>query len=101
MVEEKKVQALRGYLQNLFPDAAIDDWWEKDRQSHIFSLNDSKRRRANNVAFTLQFIADRPEETYPTILDLWRLPETLRENPRTTVIVLSTGEIKVKALRPD
>jgi len=84
-MDQEKIQAIRSYLQKLFPSAEHEDMFDLDRMGHKFRIITE-----NHVMLTLirrKLIDCNDSEAIISILNRINISKLLKDNPTSTVIV--------------
>lgn len=75
-METDKLEAIRGYFQNEFPDGYISYFKIEERQLWCFDVDGPDR--VFRAKFTHQFMREHRAKEIPSLLDSWRIPMELR-----------------------
>lgn len=89
MLDASGITAVRRYLESEFPDSAIHDYYDSDRDSQCFCIGDGPRSHLATV--THEFFLYCATSHIDVLLRRWQLAQTLREAGRSRVIVTSKG----------
>ena len=89
MIDQEKLKAVEGYLQNEFPGSKIEVKHEPREQNHVFRItHEGKSHRAIIVEAFLSFC---DVSQIPATLREFTLAEHLRELGATAVVVTLDG----------
>ena len=86
---EEKIQIIRDYLKKQFPSADHADQNDFDRMGHKFRITTNDHVMLTSVS--REFIEDNNSKVIITILDRINLRNLLNDNPKSTIIVTSSG----------
>lgn len=84
-MEETKLAAVRSYLQDEFPQAAIDENYDFDRCAQTFRIRKGKQSLLLKVGE--EFLADNTAAAIRAHLDNWKVAALLVENIELGVFV--------------
>jgi hypothetical protein len=89
----RKMQVIRDYLGNRFPEARHDDEIDFDRYGQKFRI--VKNGSVMLLSVSMSFIEDNDAEKLASTLDGLDVVSQLKNNPESTVIVKKSGVLVV------
>ena len=88
-MQQDKINAIREYLQQQFPESKIDDTDDFDRCGHKFRALEQKNVLLASVSDEVAM--DNSKESLVSILKSYGLPNLMREHPGSIVLIASNN----------
>jgi hypothetical protein len=89
--ELEKLAAVRGYLQQQFPDASIRDSYDAGRMAQVFRIETDGAGGLRDAVVSTEFLEEYPSEKMGKALTGLRVAEHLRSAKGREVMVTSWG----------
>jgi hypothetical protein len=89
MDDQEKLNAVRKYLQDEFPDSKIETRFEPTEKAHVFQV--LKLEKSHRALITEHFLSVREAAQIQATLRGFTLAEHFREMGNTTIVVTPHG----------
>ncbi len=91
LIEEGKIRAVKDYLHREFPLCTSYDFFEFQRNAHVFQLQDNQGKVAHITTLTAEFFEQQHETEIRVWLEKHRLAQTMRQAGQAGVLVSPAG----------